>query len=211
MKNIIERKEYSRSQFTEADILADPFAQFASWFHDAALAALAVADAAHLATVDNNGHPDGRIVLLKGFDDRGLVFFTNYESTKAAQLKANPFAAVTIYWPELERQIRVRGAVEKTSREESQAYFSSRPRGAQIGAWVSMQSKPIKDRVTLDDAYRAKEQEFIDEEIPCPQNWGGFRLVPNNFEFWQGRDNRLHDRFAFHLKNGSWQRQRLAP
>ncbi len=211
MKREISRQEFERSVLLESDVSKDPFVQFSQWWQDAIRANATMVDAIHLATVDKDYHPNVRVVLLKDFDARGFVFFTNYDSAKAEELQATPYAAINAFWPELERQIRLRGKVERTSAEESLAYFASRPRGSQIGAWVSPQSKPINDRDELEKRYTEVEAQYHGKNIPCPKRWGGFRLVPSSFEFWQGRKNRLHDRFAFHLNNGIWRRTRLAP
>lgn len=211
MKKNIVRLEYKRAHLSESEIHHDPYVQFIRWWDDAIAAGILMVDAVHLATVDEKNRPDARIVLLKEFDDRGFVFFTNYESAKAKQLKATPFAAITIFWPELERQIRIRGAVEKTSTEESHRYFKSRPRGSQIGANISPQSKVIKDRASLDDAYKKMDHDYRDQDLPHPPHWGGFRLVPDFIEFWQGGENRLHDRFLFTRTSNDWRHARLAP
>lgn len=207
-----ERTEYEKLTLSEADILEDPYEFLERWWQDAIDAKVDLLDAVYLSTVDENNHPDARIVLLKSFDERGLVFFTNYHSQKAKQLEHNPHASLIIFWPKIERQIRIRGQVQKTTRIESEEYFSSRPHGAQIGAWASPQSEVIKSRKTLEQSFRGLEQHYQEGGVPCPPHWGGFRLVPNYFEFWQGRPNRLHDRFRFMLKDREhWLIARLAP
>lgn len=205
------RIEFERSAFSEEQVLDNPFDQFVVWWQEAEAAQVYMIDAIHLATVDKDNRPDLRVVLLKDFDQRGLVFFTNYESKKAEEISSHPYGAMNIFWLELERQIRLRGKIEKTTPQESNLYFQSRPRGAQIGAWTSPQSKPVKDRSVLEKIYAEREQEFSGREIPCPTNWGGYRLIPDYFEFWQGRTNRLHDRFAFSRRGTDWLRERLAP
>ncbi len=207
----ISRIEYERSSLSDVQITDDPCAQFSLWWQDAISAQVYMIDAVHLATVDKNSCPDVRVVLLKDFDQRGFVFFTNYQSKKAEQIAAHPVGALNFFWADLERQVRVRGKIAKTSREESERYFHSRPRGAQIGAWVSPQSQPIENRSVLENAFADKEREFSEHEIPCPYDWGGYRLSPDYFEFWQGRSNRLHDRFSFERIDHQWRKQRLAP
>jgi pyridoxamine 5'-phosphate oxidase len=195
-----------------ADLDADPIRQFSVWFTAAAEAGIRDANAMSLATATLHGRPSVRIVLLKGFDERGFVFFTNYSSEKGQQLKANPRASVVFYWVQLERQIRIAGAVEKTSREESAHYFHSRPTGAQLGAWVSHQSDVIDARRVLDARLAEMTERFAGREIPLPPHWGGYRVKPEAIEFWQGRPNRLHDRFRYtRQKNGAWLIDRLAP
>lgn len=206
-----ERLEFSQALMDEGDLENDPISQFELWWQEAISLRIRAADAVYLGTVDKNGHPDGRVVLLKHFDERGMVFFTNYQSQKAQQLENNPMATMTIFWPALERQVRLRGRAEKTSREESEAYFKTRPRGAQLAAWSSPQSQTLSSRAELDNTYSLMEQKFLDQEIPCPPFWGGFRLKPSYFEFWQGRHNRLHDRFCYRLLNNKWEIERLAP
>ena len=165
-----------------------------------------------LATADRDGRPSVRIVLLKSFDQDGFVFFTNYESTKGKQLETNPHAALGFYWIELDRQIRISGKIEKTSREESQTYFHSRPIGSQLSAWSSRQSEVVDGRRVLDARMAEMTERFGDKQIPLPPHWGGFRLKPDKIEFWQGRPNRLHDRFRYTRKaDGLWQIDRLAP
>lgn len=208
----VSHAEFEKFVLSDDDVLDNPFRQFTQWWNDTVSAGVPMVDAAHLATVDEHHHPDVRVVFIKNFDEKGLVFFTNYQSKKAEQLAHNPHAALNLFWPELERQIRIKGQVAKTSREESKIYFDSRPRGAQIGAWASPQSQVVKDRAQLEKNYADQSTHFMDREIPCPPHWGGFCLVPSYFEFWQGRSNRLHDRFCFVVDDaGKWIRQRLAP
>jgi pyridoxamine 5'-phosphate oxidase len=204
--------EYKKLSLLEPDILINPFDQLSRWWQEATSAGDPVGNAVYLATVDHHSHPDARIVLLKSFDESGLVFFTNYESQKGQQLNSNPHACLVIFWPTLERQIRIRGAIKKTSRTQSEQYFKSRPRGAQIGTWTSAQSQIIENRHALDQAFSDMTARFKEEEIPCPLYWGGYRLIPDCFEFWQGRQNRLHDRIFYQKDNNEhWCIKRLAP
>lgn len=206
-----KRIEYERHTLSENDVLGNPSDQLKIWWDEAIRQNIPIWDAVHLSTVDENRRPDARIVLLKSFDEQGLVFYTNYQSTKAKQLAKNNCACLLIFWPQLERQIRIRGSVEKTSREESQDYFATRPKGAKIGAWASPQSTIIKDRDELEKAYAELEHRFSNSDVPCPDHWGGFRLKPDYFEFWQGRQNRLHDRLSYSKTENSWAIKRLAP
>jgi pyridoxamine 5'-phosphate oxidase len=205
------RVEFERFAFSDDEVLANPFSQFSTWWKDAEKAQVNLIDAAHLATTDENLHPDLRVVFIKDFSEDGFVFFTNYASRKGKQLQNAPYGALNIFWPELERQIRIKGEVKKTSRQISENYFSSRPRGAQIGAWASSQSQVIENRNDLLRTYEEFSQQFLNREVPCPPGWGGFCLDPNYFEFWQGRKNRLHDRICFLKENLKWRHQRLAP
>jgi pyridoxamine 5'-phosphate oxidase len=206
------RIEYRKLTLKDSEGLKNPFDQLDRWWQDALSANIYMLDAATLATVDNENNPDARIILLKSFDNKGLVFYTNYQSRKAEQLSINPHACLNIFWPKLERQIRVRGLVKKTTRRESKEYFRLRPRGAQIGAWSSPQSKTIPSRNDLEQSVAAFDQRFLSHEVPCPPDWGGFRLNPIYFEFWQGRENRLHDRLYYQKRRGGhWKIGRLAP
>ena len=208
------RKEYTRAGLTEADIDPDPFRQFAVWYAEAQAAAIVEPNAFTLATATADGVPSARTVLLKGFDRRGVVFYTNYESTKAADLAANPRAAVLFFWKELERQVRIVGAVERISREESDAYFRSRPLGSRLGATVSPQSQVIPDRRWLAERFAALAARYAEPDavVSLPDFWGGYRVMPATFEFWQGRQNRLHDRLRYVSDGaGGWRIERLAP
>ena len=205
------RREYLKTALTEADAPADPLALFERWFADAARAEVRDANAMTLASADPSGAPSARIVLLKGVDERGFVFYTDYRSRKARELEANPHAALLFYWPELERQVRVTGPVSRVSRSETDAYFSTRPRGSQIGAWASEQSSAIARRSTLDDAVAEVERRFAGADVPAPGHWGGYRVTPESVEFWQGRENRLHDRLRYVRDGEGWQLERLAP
>jgi len=207
------RREYETQGLHRADLHPDPIEQFATWFSTAVNSELPDANAIALATATPDGKPSARIVLLKGFDQRGFVFFTNYQSGKGRELAANPQAAFAVYWVQLERQIRVSGRVKKTSREESTAYFAGRPRGSKLGAWVSHQSEVIDARRILDARLAEMTERFAaDNDITLPPHWGGYRIVPATIEFWQGRANRLHDRFRYTRQpDGSWLIERLAP
>jgi pyridoxamine 5'-phosphate oxidase len=206
------REDYTKAILLEEDVLSDPFKQFEKWFAEAVECKVHEPNAMHLATTNANNLPDGRIVLLKNFNAQGLSFFTNYESQKGADLVQNPFAAVTFFWPELERQIRIRGSVKRVPEVESVNYFNERPRKSQLGAWSSSQSKVIANRAFLDDNYTLFEKKFEGVDIPKPDNWGGFLLSPIYFEFWQGRSSRLHDRITFtQTESMTWEIARLAP
>lgn len=196
----------------ETRIEGDPIKQFQLWFEQAIAAKLPMPDAMSLATVTPDGRPTARMVLLKQVDDEGFVFFTNYQSAKARQLEINPYAALVFYWPQLEQQVRVEGKVNKTSAEESSAYFKTRPRESQIGAWASPQSEVISAREVLEQRARELSEQYCDREIDCPVHWGGFRLKPDRIEFWKGRVGRLHDRLLYELQpDGTWTIKRLAP
>ncbi|MBN8825491.1 MULTISPECIES: pyridoxamine 5'-phosphate oxidase [unclassified Spirosoma] len=205
------RNEYTLNGLDRADVLPDPVAQFRVWFDAALQAKVPEPNAMHVSTVTNEGRPDGRIVLLKDVSDQGFTFYTNYESRKGRELTNHPFASLTFFYPELERQIRIEGRVEKVSNEDSDAYFSSRPRGSQIGAWVSHQSEVIGSREVLENRQRELETQFAGQAIPRPPYWGGFRVVPDAIEFWQGRPSRLHDRIRYSKVEGAWIIERLSP
>ncbi|MDB6065959.1 MAG: pyridoxamine 5-phosphate oxidase [Pedosphaera sp.] len=190
----------------------DPFAQFAKWFQQAVDSKLPEPNAMTLATATKRGQPSARIVLLKGFDDRGFTFFTNYESRKGRELSENPNASAVLFWPELERQVCITGTVSKTSREESEKYFNSRPKGSRLAAWVSSQSETIPSRSLLEKKLADVTSRYPGEEVALPPYWGGYRLAPVRLEFWQGRPDRLHDRFEY-LKqmDNRWLIERLSP
>jgi pyridoxamine 5'-phosphate oxidase len=197
----------------EPDVLADPFSQFEIWYGEAA-STTRIVEAAALATVAPDGRPSLRMVLVQGRDERGLVFFTNYGSRKGEELEANPAAALLFYWDALGRQVRIEGDVEKVSAAESDAYFATRPRGAQLSAWASRQSSPVENRRALEERVDEKRRGFEEEEVGRPQWWGGFRLRPDLFEFWQNRDDRLHDRLVYRREAARperWQLVRLSP
>lgn len=206
------RKNYARESLSETDVLSDPMSQFAVWFEEALDSSLPEPNAMTLATATRDGFPSARTVLLKGFDKQGFVFFTNYESRKGRELAENPQAALLFTWLELERQVRIEGTVEKVSREESQAYFVSRPKASRIGAWASPQSKKINNREILENRVAELMREYDgNKTIPLPPFWGGFRLKPQVIEFWQGRENRLHDRICYTRRKEEWEIARLAP
>jgi pyridoxamine 5'-phosphate oxidase len=190
----------------------DPIAFFRKWFAEAESAQITDINAMTLATVDGHNQPHARIVLLKGVDAGGFVFFTNYDSAKGQEIGVNPNVALVFYWKELERQVRIEGSVEKIDEKESNIYFQSRPAASRIGAWASPQSKKISDRNILDLNYAKYEQEFSNTDIPRPEHWGGYRVKAHSIEFWQGRASRMHDRILFTTTdNGNWERHRLAP
>ena len=202
----------TRGGLRRRDLDPNPIKQFGNWFTAAIEAGIRDVNAMSLATASADGRPSVRIVLLKEFDHDGFVFFTNYQSEKGRQLEANPHAALAFYWIELDRQIRVSGTVEKTSHGESERYFHSRPPGSQLGAWASRQSEVLDARRVLDARMAEITERFADKPIPLPPHWGGFRLKPDTIEFWQGRPDRLHDRFRYTLQsNGTWLIDRLAP
>jgi pyridoxamine 5'-phosphate oxidase len=206
------REEYSQQGLRRKDLDPDPVRQFSLWFTAAVEAGLRDANAMSLATSSREGQPSVRVVLLKGFDTSGFVFFTNYDSEKGRQLDENPRCAVTFWWAEMERQVRICGETERTSREESARYFHSRPRGSQLGAWVSKQSEVIDGRQILEARLAQISERYAQGEVPLPPHWGGYRFKPEQFEFWQGRSNRLHDRFRYTRQgDGTWNIERLAP
>lgn len=205
------RQEYRLFQLTEETAEPDPFRQFARWFNDAEAAAIHEANAMTVATVSPEGQPSARTVLLKGMDE-GFIFYTNYESRKGHDLEQNPKAALLFFWKELERQIRIEGEVERISREESARYFESRPLGSRLGALASPQSAVVPNRASLEARFDEFATSYADGKVPLPAFWGGYRLTPNMFEFWQGRPNRLHDRLRYvPAEAGSWRIERLAP
>jgi pyridoxamine 5'-phosphate oxidase len=207
------RKEYTQETLQESEVALDPSRQFEYWFQEALRAELPEPNAMFLSTVDADGFPNGRVVLLKGLDARGFVFYTNYGSKKGQELASNAMASLTFFWQELERQVRVRGRVERVSEAESDEYFASRPRGSQIGAWVSEQSTVIQSREVLEERTQAYEVRFANQEVPRPPHWGGYRVLPFELEFWQGRHSRLHDRIRYRLDEptGTWLIERLSP
>jgi pyridoxamine 5'-phosphate oxidase len=205
------RREYTMAGLREEDCSPDPFRQFEVWFRVAVEAELPDANAAALATCTPDGRPSNRMVLIKGADERGFVFFTNYHSRKARELEQNPQAALCLFWAPLERQIRIEGSIEKVSAEESDSYFRSRPRGSQLGAWCSTQSEVIPSRAFLEERLAELERRFANQDVPRPPNWGGYRLIPESIEFWQGRVNRLHDRIRYRREKDAWVRERLSP
>ena len=206
------RAEYSQPEFNESEVERDPFVQFRQWFDRAVAANLLHPNAMTLATATPDGRPSARIVLLKDFNEDGFVFYTNFHSRKGQELDQNPSASLVFWWPELERQVRIEGRVEKVANDEADGYFKTRPRGSQLAAWASEQSQRIDDRARLERRFSELAAKYQDREIPRPPNWGGYRLQPRSIEFWQGRSNRLHDRLRYVLsEDGDWQLERLAP
>ncbi|PYQ62444.1 MAG: pyridoxamine 5'-phosphate oxidase [Acidobacteria bacterium] len=196
----------------ESDLDADPFAQFGRWFDEAKAAVKELPECMMLATASHDGEVSVRAVLLKEFDERGFTFFTNYNSRKSTQMHDNPRAALLFWWPPLERQVRIEGAVVRTTEEESDIYFATRPRGSQLGAWASEQSKVIAGRGDLDARFEELSKCYREGAIPRPPHWGGYRVIPILFEFWQGRPDRLHDRFCYRLREANdWVIERLSP
>ncbi len=206
------RKTYNVDGLNESGVDLDPFVQFGRWLQQAVDANLVEPNAMTLATATKDGLPSARLILLKSFDAGGFVFYTNYDSQKGRELAENPNAALVFYWAELERQVRIAGAVSKVSREESEEYFKTRPAGSQLGAWASRQSQVISGREVLEERLKELAAEYRDREVPTPPFWGGYRLSPQAFEFWQGRPNRLHDRLRYaRLPEGRWVIERLSP
>jgi pyridoxamine 5'-phosphate oxidase len=205
------RRDYVLAELDERAAAAEPFAQFGRWFAQARSAELVEPHAMTLATADADGTPSARVVLLRGWDEHGFVFFTNYGSRKGRELEARPRAALVFYWAPLERQVRIEGTVERLDAAASDAYFARRPRGHRVSAWASPQSEPIADRAILEQAIADFEARFADIDVPRPAFWGGYRVVPDHVEFWQGRPNRVHDRLAYARTPGGWTRRRLAP
>ena len=206
------RTDYMRETLDESEVAPDPYRQFERWFAEAVKAQLREPNAMTLATVDSRGQPAARIVLLKVFDPRGFVFFTNYESRKGRELAANPGAALLFFWPELERQVRITGAVARTTTAESDAYFHSRPVESQVGAAISRQSRAVADRSDLEARYASALEKYKGSIVPLPSNWGGYRVSPETIEFWQGRKSRLHDRLRYTRQTDKqWVIERLSP
>ena len=207
------RKEYTRAGLRETDANPDPIEQFRKWFDEVLAVGLHEPNAMTIATATPSGRPSARIVLLKGFDKRGFVFYTNYEGRKGRELEENPYCALVFYWGELERQVRIEGWASRIPEEESDAYYASRPRGSRLGAWASAQSSPVEDRGVLEERLQGLEEEYEGREAPRPPFWGGYRVEPAEIEFWQGRENRLHDRLVYRREGGAggWKVVRLQP
>jgi pyridoxamine 5'-phosphate oxidase len=206
------RKEYTRAGLKEFEADPNPIEQFRTWFDEVLTSNLHEPNAMILATATLDGRPSARVVLLKGFDERGFVFYTNYEGRKGEELETNPHCALLFYWGELERQVRVEGRVRRVPDKESDAYFAGRPRGSQLGAWASEQSRPVGDRGALEHRLRELEAEYEGRDVPRPPFWGGYRVEPETIEFWQGRENRVHDRLVYRRsEDGGWRRGRLQP
>ena len=205
------RKEYSLITLRKRDVKDNPIDQLRHWMDEAVQSEIPEANAMSLATSTKEGKPSVRTVLAKSIDDRGIVFFSNYESRKAQDLEENPYAAMNVWWKEMERQVCIEGAIEKISREESEEYFHSRSRGSCIGAWASKQSSVLESRETLEEQYCAMESRYPGDEIPTPPFWGGYLFVPTSMEFWQGRPKRLHDRILYTRNDDSWEICRLSP
>ncbi|MDX2242428.1 MAG: pyridoxamine 5'-phosphate oxidase [Leptolyngbyaceae cyanobacterium bins.302] len=205
------RLNYTRQQLIEGEVDPDPIQQFQVWFDQAMAADLIEPNAMTIATATQDGIPSARVVLLKGVDQRGFVFYTNYESRKGQELLQNPHASLVFWWGALERQVRIEGSVEQVSDQETEAYFHSRPVGSQLGAWASDQSRVIPNRDVLEQRLTDLTQQYQNQDIPRPPHWGGFRVVPHAIEFWQGRPSRLHDRLLYQLLDNSWKIERLSP
>jgi pyridoxamine 5'-phosphate oxidase len=206
------RKEYTFLGLSETQAHSNPFEQFKLWFDQAVAAQLPEPNAMTIATATLDGKPSARMVLLKDCDERGFVFYTNYQSNKGQQLIENPWGAIVFWWAQLERQVRIEGRVEKVSDAESDEYFNSRPIGSQLGAWASNQSQVVESREVLERQLEQLKEEYENKDVPRPPHWGGFRVIPDEIEFWQGRPNRLHDRLLYRRgENGSWTIQRLSP
>lgn len=205
------RKEYMMQTLLEADLEENPLSQFDKWWQQAVDSHIDEVNAMTLATINRSGNPTARIVLLKGYSDEGFVFFTNYESEKAQNIEHHPFGSLVFFWKEIERQIRIEGPIKKISEKDSDIYFNSRPPLSKMGAWSSPQSKEINSRDELEMNFMKTTERFIGKEIPRPNFWGGYVVVPDKMEFWQGRPNRLHDRIVYSRNENNWQRKRLAP
>jgi pyridoxamine 5'-phosphate oxidase len=205
------RQEYTRNSLDESEVDANPINQFSVWFDEALKSEVVEPNAFTLATVDAENKPHARIVLLKGFDEQGFVFYTNQASDKGAEIESNPNVSACFFWIELERQVRIRGVAEKLPREESEAYFKTRPYMSQIGALASNQSEKVENRDYLDKKFQQLKEKYGEGEVPMPDTWGGYRITPDYFEFWQGRRSRLHDRIVYEQDNKSWDIKRLSP
>ena len=205
------RRDYSSRQLSRSSVARDPFTQFGAWMAEALNSQVLDATAMLLATADANGRPSSRVVLLKSFDENGFVFYTNYNSKKATDIAENPQVSLHFFWPDLERQLIITGTAKKISRDESEEYFNSRPEDSKLGAWASKQSSVVSGREQLEAQFADAEKRFQGHEIPCPPFWGGFRVAPMSFEFWQGRASRLHDRICYERRGDDWNIVRLSP
>lgn len=205
------RHDFAKQTLDEKDVNADPILQFEKWFKEAVGAKVNEPNAMTVATATKDGKPSARILLLRNFDEKGFIFYTNYTSRKGIEIMENPHCALLLFWPELERQVRIEGVLEKQTVEESDSYFNSRPRGSKLGAWTSAQSKVIASRQLLDEEYEKLSKKYPDENVPRPPHWGGYLLKPTCIEFWQGRPSRMHDRIIYTLQNKNWKIERLAP
>ena len=205
------RTDYKLKSLSESDVSGNPFTQFGVWWDEAIEANLEEVNAMTLSTASKDGRPSSRIMLLKGYDEKGFVFFTNYESNKGKNIAENPYVSLLFFWKELERQVRIEGSIEKLETEYSDEYFYSRPVGSRIGAWASKQSRSIESRAVLEADFKEIANQFDGIEVPRPDHWGGYRVVPNKIEFWQGRSNRLHDRIVYEPVNNDWRIKRLSP
>ncbi|MGI9543507.1 MAG: pyridoxamine 5'-phosphate oxidase [Cyclobacteriaceae bacterium] len=213
MKSMIAqlRNEYSKKELRQQDVASNPIDQFKLWFEETLRSEVPEPNAMSLATVDQQGQPSLRVVLLKEVNEHGFVFFTNYQSKKGQSMMHNPLVGLNFFWHDLERQVRIEGSASKISELLSNDYFETRPRGSQIGAWASPQSQPISERSCLEKEQNALEKKFKDKEIPRPEHWGGYLVTPHRIEFWQGRASRLHDRICYQKEDGKWEIKRLAP
>lgn len=206
------RKDYRLQTLDESEVTNNPITQFDKWWNQATASEIIEVNAMTLATVSPEGRPEARIVLLKGFDENGFVFFTNYESAKGKDMATNPYAALVFFWKELERQVRIDGTIEKVTAEESDIYFNSRPIGSRIGAWTSPQSQVLKNRAEIEESLKLNQEKFAGNNVPRPPFWGGYRVVATSIEFWQGRSSRLHDRLRYRqTESNNWLLERLAP
>ena len=205
------RTDYKLKSLSESDVSNNPFKQFTVWWNEAIQANLEEVNAMTLSTASKDGRPSSRIMLLKGYDEKGFVFFTNYESNKGKAIGENPYVSLLFFWKELERQVRIEGKIEKLETEYNDEYFYSRPVGSRIGAWASKQSNEIESREVLEADFKRFTSQFEGIDVPRPDHWGGYRVVPDKIEFWQGRSNRLHDRIMYKLENTDWRIKRLSP
>ena len=211
-KNIADiRRDYSQQALNRHEVDPDPVKQFNKWFDEAINSDITDPTAFTLSTADKDGRPSGRILLLKGVEDRKFIFYSNYESQKGQEIESNPFGGITFYWKELERQVRIQGRIEKIDKATSDQYFQTRPRKSRVGAWISPQSRPIPSRIHLIRSFVTYSMKLMGGKVELPSHWGGYALEPDRVEFWQGRPNRLHDRVNFKLVDGSWEISRLAP